>query len=153
MSTLNSSFQIQESLLPKILQVKADHVSMYVHFHKNLLWILWIVAVILLRVILLVIKVSIDWCVIGEECPISGIFYFGSRWELRGFVVGVCFVLFFTSVFEFFMKTLTCVVCVFRTTPVQYGSSQARGQIVAVTAGLHRSHRNVGSEPHLQPTP
>ena len=41
----------------------------------------------------------------------------------------------------------------FRATPVAYGSSQARGQIVAAAAGLHFSHRNMGSEPHLQPTP
>ena len=40
-----------------------------------------------------------------------------------------------------------------RATPVAYGGSQARGLIGAVAAGLHQSHSNVGSEPHLQPTP
>ena len=39
----------------------------------------------------------------------------------------------------------------FRATPVAYGSSQARGGIGAAAAGLHHSHSNVGSEPHLQP--
>ena len=34
-------------------------------------------------------------------------------------------------------------------TPTAYGSSQARGQITARAAGLHHSHSNVGSEPHL----
>ena len=34
-----------------------------------------------------------------------------------------------------------------------YGSAQARGQIGAVAVGLHHSHSNSGSEPHLQPTP
>ena len=34
-----------------------------------------------------------------------------------------------------------------------YGSSQARGWIRAVAASLHHSHRNAGSELHLQPTP
>ena len=34
-----------------------------------------------------------------------------------------------------------------------YGGSQARSQIVAVAAGLHHSHGNVGSKPHLPPTP
>ena len=30
-----------------------------------------------------------------------------------------------------------------------YGSSQVRGLIGAVAAGLHSSHRDTGSEPHL----
>ena len=34
-----------------------------------------------------------------------------------------------------------------------YGNSQARGEIEAAAAGLHLSHSNVSSEPHLQPTP
>ena len=34
-----------------------------------------------------------------------------------------------------------------------YGGSQSSGQIGAVAAGLHRSHGNSGSEPHLRPTP
>ena len=34
-----------------------------------------------------------------------------------------------------------------------YGSSQARGLIRAVAAGLRQSHSNTGSEPCLQPTP
>ena len=41
----------------------------------------------------------------------------------------------------------------FRATLVAYGSSQARGQIGAVAAGLRQSHSNAGSEPHLQPPP
>ena len=41
----------------------------------------------------------------------------------------------------------------FRATPIAYGSSQAMGQIRAVAAGLHQTHSNVGSKPHLQPTP
>ena len=39
-----------------------------------------------------------------------------------------------------------------RAAPAAYGGSQARGRIGAVAAGLHHSHSNVGSEPHLQPT-
>ena len=34
-----------------------------------------------------------------------------------------------------------------------YGTAQARGLIRAIAASLHHSHSNVGSEPHLQPTP
>ena len=41
----------------------------------------------------------------------------------------------------------------FRATAVAYVSSQATGGIRVVTAGLHHSHSNVGSEPQLQPTP
>ena len=37
--------------------------------------------------------------------------------------------------------------------PVAYGGSQARGLIRAAGAGLHHSHSNTGSEPHLGPTP
>ena len=41
----------------------------------------------------------------------------------------------------------------FRAAPVAYGSSQAKGQIRAVAAGLYQSHSHVGSEPPLQLTP
>ena len=34
-----------------------------------------------------------------------------------------------------------------------YGGSQARGLIRATAAGLHHSHSNTKSKPHLQPTP
>ena len=34
-----------------------------------------------------------------------------------------------------------------------YRSSQARGGIRAVAAGLHQSYSNMGSEPRLRPTP
>ena len=41
----------------------------------------------------------------------------------------------------------------FRATPSAYGGSQAKGRIGAVAAGLHYSHSNSGSKPHLQTTP
>ena len=40
-----------------------------------------------------------------------------------------------------------------RAATVAYGDSQARGLIRAVATGLHQSHSNAGSEPHLRPTP
>ena len=40
----------------------------------------------------------------------------------------------------------------FKAAPMSYGSSQARGRIGAAVAGPHHSHRNMGSEPHLQTT-
>ena len=43
--------------------------------------------------------------------------------------------------------------CLFRATPTAYGSSQARGQIGPVAAGLPHSHSNVRSKRHLPPTP
>ena len=41
----------------------------------------------------------------------------------------------------------------FRAAPAAYGNSQAGGRMKAAAAGLHHSHSNVGSEPHLGPTP
>ena len=41
----------------------------------------------------------------------------------------------------------------FRAIPTAYGGSQARGQIRDLAAGLHHSHGNSRSEPHLQSTP
>ena len=45
------------------------------------------------------------------------------------------------------------VFCPFRATSMSCGGSQARALIRAAAAGLHHSHSNEGSEPHLQPTP
>ena len=45
------------------------------------------------------------------------------------------------------------VLCLFRATLTVYGSSQARGLIGAIAAGLRCSHSNAGSEPCLWPTP
>ena len=52
----------------------------------------------------------------------------------------MCFVFVFVFVFS-------------RAALAAYGGSQARGLIGAVAASLHQSHSNVGSEPHLRPTP
>ena len=41
------------------------------------------------------------------------------------------------------------IFCFFRAAPVARGVSQARGQIRATAAGLHYTHSNAGSEPHL----
>ena len=41
----------------------------------------------------------------------------------------------------------------FRAAPAAYGSSQARGRIGPAAAGLHHSHSDLGSEPHLWLTP
>ena len=41
----------------------------------------------------------------------------------------------------------------FRAAPMAYGSSPTRGRIRAVTASLHHSRSNAGSELHLRPTP
>ena len=41
----------------------------------------------------------------------------------------------------------------FRTTHMAYGSSQVRGRIGATAFRLCHSHRDLGSEPHLQSTP
>ena len=44
-------------------------------------------------------------------------------------------------------------IFIFRAALAAYGSSQARGPIRAVAAGLHCSHSNGESEPCLGPTP
>ena len=43
--------------------------------------------------------------------------------------------------------------CPFRDARAAYGSSQARGRIGAVAAGLHHSHSSTRSEPRLQSPP
>ena len=58
-------------------------------------------------------------------------------------------IFFFFFVFWFLS---VCLFLLFMATPVAYGSSQARGTIRAVAAGLHYSPSNAGSELLLQPT-
>ena len=53
----------------------------------------------------------------------------------------------------FFHLFLILIFLLFRTTPEAYVGSWARGPIGATAATLHHSHSNVGSKPHLQPTP
>jgi len=53
----------------------------------------------------------------------------------------------------FFFFFFFCLFAFSRTALMAYGGSQARGQIGAAATGLHQSHSNAGSEPHLQPTP
>ena len=45
------------------------------------------------------------------------------------------------------------VFCLFSATPSAYGGSQTGGWIGAVAAGLHHSHSNAISKPHMQTTP
>ena len=45
------------------------------------------------------------------------------------------------------------VFCLFRTAPMAYGVSQARGLIRATTSSLCQNHSKAISEPRLQPTP
>ena len=64
-----------------------------------------------------------------------------------------CFSFLFFSFF-FFWLLLFCFVlfCLFRAASMAYVSSKVRGQIGAIAAGLHHSHSNEGSYPHLGPT-
>ena len=56
-----------------------------------------------------------------------------------------------------FINVITFIVFffpLFRTALEAYGSSQAARVLIGATAvGLHHSHSNIRSEPHLQPTP
>ena len=49
-------------------------------------------------------------------------------------------------------EAFLCFVIYFGAIPMANASSQARSRIRAVAGGLHYSHRNTGSEPHLRPT-
>ena len=59
--------------------------------------------------------------------------------------------MFYPSCHFFFLFFLSFFF--FRATPTAHGGSQARRLIGATAAGLHHSHNNTGSEPHLRPTP
>ena len=69
----------------------------------------------------------------------------GQMWSFFFFFflvrLGIFFVLFCFCLFVLF----------FRAAPAACGSSQTKGPIGATAAGLRQSHRNVGSESHLQP--
>ena len=53
---------------------------------------------------------------------------------------------------RYLIGLVVCLFLSFRTVPIAYGGTQARGRIRAAAAGLHHSHRNARSEPHLWPT-
>ena len=61
------------------------------------------------------------------------------RWELPRLIL---FIYLFIYLF---------ILC--RAASGAYGGSQAKGLIRAAAAGLHHSHSNLGSQPHLRPTP
>ena len=70
-----------------------------------------------------------------------------SSWVLVGFLTAEpLWELPFSSFLPFFFFLS-------RATSLAYGSSQARGWIGVAPAGLGHSHSNMGSEPHLWPTP
>ena len=58
-----------------------------------------------------------------------------------------------SHIFIFFFFSFFGLFAFSRATSTAYGESQARGQIGAIATGLHQSHTNAGSKPHLQPTP
>ena len=53
----------------------------------------------------------------------------------------------------FFVVVVVCLFAFSWAALAAYRGSQARGLIGAIATGLHQSHSNAGSEPHLQPTP
>ena len=59
----------------------------------------------------------------------------------------------FNFISLFLILTFFIFFAISRAAPAAYGGSQARGLIRAVVTGLHQSHSNSGSEPHLQPKP
>ena len=84
-----------------------------------------------------------SWChVTGENSPeVVG-------WGPWGLAEMECLIFNFKSI------CICLFVCfLLRATLRAYGSSQARGQILATVASLHHSHSNAGSELSLRPTP
>ena len=77
----------------------------------------------------------------------------------KGFIIIPCvvkkkFYLFYFISFHFISFHFNFLVfCPFRSAPEAHGGSQARGRIRATAAGLHHSHSNSRSKPHLPPTP
>ena len=55
--------------------------------------------------------------------------------------------------FGLFLFFVFCLFGFSRAAPAAYGGSQARGLLRAVATSLRHCLSNVGSEPHLQPTP
>ena len=72
----------------------------------------------------------------------SGKKWWSLKWSLSGW----------RNIYIYIYIYIYIFICIFRATYVAYGSSQAKGQIGAVAAGLHQSHGNAGSKPHLWPT-
>ena len=75
-------------------------------------------------------------------------------WDENGWLFIILFYLFYFILFYFilFYFILFYFILLFRDTPMEYGGSQARDQVSAIATGLHHSHSNKGSEPHLRPT-
>ena len=61
--------------------------------------------------------------------------------------------LFDSPLLHLFFFFFFCLLSSFRSVPMAYGVSQARGLIGAVTAGLCQRHSNARSELHMRPTP
>ena len=78
--------------------------------------------------------------------PIFSILLFKPGGRLVVFLVTIG-LKFFYSFFFFF-----CLYSFSRAAPMACGGSQARGLIKAVATGLHQSHSNSESKPHLRPT-
>ena len=60
--------------------------------------------------------------------------------------LGILFIYFILLIYYYYFYR-------FKAAPTADGSFQARGRIGVAAAGLSHSHSNVGSEPHLWPTP
>ena len=79
-------------------------------------------------------------------------FLVGYYWKLFPWPSSVIFFFLSNTWFTDIWNTYI-VFCLFRAAPAAYGGSQAKGQIGAVTAGLHHSRSNTESEPRLWPLP
>ena len=76
-------------------------------------------------------------------------------WLPRGWTgsLGLVDANYYIYFFMFYFIYLFTYFLLFRATPTTYRSSQTGGQIGSTVAGLSYSHSNMGSKPHLRPTP
>ena len=86
------------------------------------------------------------------KLPDSDVAIYCNRADIRSWLIDMhrfngtlnCFIYLFIYLFFIYL---------FRAARMAYRSSQARGRIGAVAAGLHHSHSNARYEPFLGPTP
>ena len=78
--------------------------------------------------------------------PLSGNAFLSKRHEDRG-VSDIIDIYIIIDIYNYIY------ICFFRAALTACGGSQARGLITATVVGLHHSHSNLASKPHLRPTP
>ena len=96
-----------------------------------------------------IFDLCVCWWIEHSLCSLSK--YHLMSLECQFYFSFIFLVLNWSMIFSF-LFLIFLYFLLFREASMAYGSSQARGGIGAIAAGLYHSH-NSGSEPHLWPTP